>query len=59
MLYFVVVLFVVGVALLAVGYRNNRRNMLLTGAIVLFASASVEPFVEGLVRGFMQTVHGG
>lgn len=39
MVYLVVALFVIGVALLVAGYRKNHRNLLLAGAIVLFASA--------------------
>lgn len=55
MVYLVVALFVIGVALLVAGYRKNHRNLLLAGAIVLFASAVAQPFIQG----FPQGVHGG
>ena len=55
MVYIVAALFIIGVALLVMGYRKNHRNLLLTGAIVLFASAVVQPFIQGFIKGF----HGG
>lgn len=55
MVYFTIALFVIGIALLAVGYRKSHRNFLLIGAIVLFASATIQPFGQG----FMQGLYGG
>lgn len=51
MAYLVAVIFIIGVALLVVGYRKNHRNLLLTGAIVLFASAVTQPFIQGFHGG--------
>lgn len=53
--YLVAALFIAGIVLLIVGYRKSHRNLLLAGAIVLFVSAAVQPFGEGLMQGF----HGG
>ena len=55
MVYLVAALFIFGVALLAVGYRKNHRNLLLAGAIVLFVSAMIQPFGKGFIDG----IHGG
>jgi len=51
MVYLVVALFAIGVALLVAGYRKNHRNLLLAGAIVLFASAVSQPFIQGFHGG--------
>jgi hypothetical protein len=55
MIYVVAALFVIGVVLLVIGYRRSHRNLLLSGAIVLFASAVVQPFIQDFIQGF----HGG
>ena len=51
MLYVEIVLFVLSVMLLAVGYRRNRRNLLLAGAIVLFLSSAGAQFATGFAEG--------
>ncbi len=50
-----IVLLAVGIALLAVGYRRNHRNLLLAGALVLFASAAVADLVDGFMTGWEDT----
>lgn len=52
MIYVVAALFVIGVVLLVIGYRRSHRNLLLSGATVLFASAVVQPFIQGFIQGF-------
>lgn len=52
MIYLVAAVFIIGVALLVVGYRKNHRNLLLAGAIVLFVSAVIQPFGKGFIDGF-------
>ena len=52
MLYVEILLFVAGMVLLVVGYRRNRRNLLLAGAIVLFLSSAGPQFASGAVQGF-------
>lgn len=54
MIYLVVLLFIIGIVLLVVGYRKNSRNLLLAGAIVLFVSATVQPFSQGFAEGFRE-----
>ena len=49
-----IVFFIVGVLLLVVGYRKNSRNILLTGAIILFLSGAVGSAVEGFISGYQQ-----
>ncbi len=51
MFYAQVALLVAGVALLAVGYRRNHRNLLLAGAIVLFLSGAGLDFITGFADG--------
>ena len=47
-----------GVVTLAVGYRTNRRNLLLAAAVVLFfagaSGSSVNDFADGFVQGVAQ-----
>ncbi|WP_372016401.1 hypothetical protein [Pseudoxanthomonas sp. 10H] len=44
--------FVAGLVLLAIGYRRNRRHLLLAGAVVLFLSAALGGMVAGFVDGY-------
>lgn len=46
------VLFVVAVVVLVVGYHRNRRNWLVVGAILLFASTHIVEFSAGFIDGF-------
>ena len=56
--YLEVALLVLGVVTLAVGYRTNRRNLLLAAGVVLFfagvSGSSVKGFADGFVQGFTQ-----
>lgn len=52
MFYVEIVLLVLGVVLLVAGYRRDRRNLLLAGAIVLFLSSAGPQLVSGAVQGF-------
>jgi disulfide bond formation protein DsbB len=52
MYYVEITLFVVGLVLLIVGYRKNRRNVLLVAAIVLFLSGALGSFVKGYKDGY-------
>ncbi len=45
-------LFLGAVLLLIVGYRKHRRGLLLAGAIVLYASATIVEFSGGFIEGF-------
>ncbi|MFN4290002.1 MAG: hypothetical protein ACK4E7_03875 [Permianibacter sp.] len=45
-------LFVTGVLLLVIGYRKNRRDLLVIGAIALYVSAAPVEFAEGIIEGF-------
>jgi len=47
-------LLVLGIVLLVVGYRTNRRNVLLSAAIVLFVSGALGSFAQGYVHGWHQ-----
>ena len=51
MLYVEIALIVLGIALLAVGYRKNRRNLLMAGAIVLFLSSAGAQFATRFAEG--------
>ncbi|WP_433925286.1 hypothetical protein [Stenotrophomonas nematodicola] len=44
-------LLVVGAVLLVVGYRRNRRTMLVAAALVLLVSGVVPDVVEGFAEG--------
>jgi len=52
MFYLALILLVAGIVLLVVGYRKNSRNMLLVGALVLFSSAAIPDFIEGVQEGY-------
>ena len=54
MLYASLGLFIIGIIVLVVGYRKNDRNMLVVAAIILFTSAALEGFVQGLEEGLME-----
>jgi disulfide bond formation protein DsbB len=54
MAYMELSLLVMGIVLLVVGYRANRRNMLLSAAIVLFLSGALGSFAQGYVHGWHQ-----
>ena len=45
-------LFVIGIAFLAIGYRKDNRNLMLTAAIVLFLSGALSSAVEGFIDGY-------
>ncbi|HEX4910712.1 MAG TPA: hypothetical protein VFV64_08120 [Permianibacter sp.] len=45
-------LFLAALPLLIIGYRKNRRGLLLAGAMVLYASAHIAEFSTGFVEGF-------
>lgn len=55
MYYLEISLFVIGVALLIVGYRRNRRNVMLVAAILLYLSGAVGDFVKGVQEGYLGT----
>lgn len=57
MYYVEIALLLVGAAVLAVGYRKNQRNVLLTGAIVLFLSCALPEAVDGFSEGYRQVRH--
>lgn len=52
--YLEIPLVVTGVVLLVVGYRNNRRNILLAAAIILFLSGALGSFMEGVREGYLR-----
>lgn len=52
--YLEIVLLAIGAVLLIAGYRKNRRNVLLLGAIVLFLSAATDDFTHGFAQGWRQ-----
>lgn len=52
MTYVEIALFVIGLVALVVGYRRNRRNVLLAAAIVLFLSGTVSEFATGFAHGW-------
>ena len=54
--YLEMVLFVIGSALLIVGYRRNRRNWLLAAAIVLCLSGAGTQLTQGFADGVHGTV---
>ena len=56
MYYLQMALFVIGSALLSLGYRRNRRNLLLAAAIVLCLSSAGAQFTKGFVDGVHGTV---
>ena len=52
MTYVEIALLLAGIALLVIGYRRDRRNMLVTAAIVLFFAGSLGPLVDGFMEGW-------
>lgn len=50
-----IALFVIGLILLVVGYRNNHRNLLLCAAITLFLSAGLSSMVYGFRDGYLDS----
>lgn len=52
MYYFEILLFITGVVLLIVGYRQNRRKIMLTAAIFLFVSGSFSSSISSFSKGF-------
>ncbi len=56
--YFEIAMLVLGVVLVAFGYRRNGRNLLLAGAIVLYLSVAAPQFVGGLMDGASGTADG-
>lgn len=52
MKYIEIALFIVGVVALVIGYRKNRRNVLLCAAIVLVLACTVGDFAHGFQEGF-------
>lgn len=55
MYYVPVVLFALGAALLVVGYRRNRRNLLAASALLLFLSGVGDDFAAGFRDGVTAT----
>ena len=55
MYYLEITLFLIGLALLVVGYRSRNRNVMLSAAITLFLSASVDSFVGGFLEGYQKS----
>ena len=45
MYYLEITLFLIGLVLLVAGYRSRNRNVMLSAAIILFLSASVDSLV--------------
>lgn len=52
MYYLSIFLFVVGLVVLVIGYRSNKRNLLLLAAILLFLCGTLGDFVQGFHEGF-------
>lgn len=48
-------LMLAGAVTLTVGYRRNSRNVLLAGALLLFASGTAVDFVRGVGDGWKQS----
>ncbi len=47
-----IILLAVGTFLLVVGYRRTDRNKMLAAALLLLASAAIDPFAEGFKQGY-------
>lgn len=56
MSYVDLVIFIVFIALIAVGYKRNNRNILLVASILLVVVFGGPEFVRGFHDGFMATV---
>lgn len=52
MTYIEVALLLLGVIALAVGYRKNHRNLLLSAAVILFLAGAVGDLASGFHDGF-------
>ncbi len=50
--YIELALLIAGLVALVVGYRKNRRNILLSAAIILFLAGTVGDFAHGFRDGF-------
>ena len=55
MYYLEITLFLIGLALLVAGYRSRNRNVMLSAAIILFLSASVDSLVGGFLEGYQES----
>ena len=55
MYFFEIAALLIAIVVLAVGYRKNSRNLLLTGAIVLFIAGVANETAQGLIDGFHST----
>lgn len=53
---FEVLVLLAGLASLVVGYRRNRRNVMLVAALLMFASVAGPQFAKGFNDGFMAQV---
>lgn len=51
-----VILELLGVALLIIGYRKNRRNVLLAGALILWIGGGISDIVRGAMDGYKDGV---
>ena len=54
MYYMEIALLVAGVIVLVIGYRKNRRNVLLTAAVLLFLAGALGSFFDGFADGYDQ-----
>ena len=46
---------IAGLVLLVAGYRSRNRNVMLSAAIILFLSASVDSLVGGFLEGYQKS----
>lgn len=53
---FEIICLLAGVASLVVGYRRNRRNVMLLAAVLLFASSAGPQMAQGFRDGYMAYV---
>jgi len=42
------------VILMAIGYKNNNRNLMLAASILLFAGLGLPDFIDGFTQGYAQ-----
>lgn len=52
MTYLEVALLLAGLVLLVLGYRRDRRKILLVAAILLFFAGSIRPLASGFAKGW-------
>ena len=52
MTYIELAFFIVGSIVLVIGYRRNKRELLLVGAFAWLLSAGIGDFTQGFLEGF-------